>query len=358
MTRILRRRAVASGAVVALIVGAGVATLPAAAVARPAAVKLDGLSFLPAVQSLTSNTHKTLRVQLGSTVTKQSGTTSTSLNVTVTRHGTPEMHAWYFNLKNGSLSYSPARGKGSLHVGSQVEPYSKITLSLTATGKKHVSTCQTYKTITQPVKVRGAFSFDTRSKGKGRWGKVGGSAKRTFAGRSEVVYETGLFHACTGNFVFPCSSEISWSAVHSGTADNEVALSGGITKVHGKNHGRLFATRNVSLSKPKGALRSDSVNITDNRMTFIVSSSKASIRLGASGPVSGSATLISPAAGQAFSIPCGKAGKMEIDTSWHAPYKNGKSPLAVHEQIEGSIRLPNIPLSASEPATIDRETIS
>jgi hypothetical protein len=358
MTTSWRRRGLAVSAVAALLLGTGVATLPAVAVTKAPAPQLDGLSFLPAVQSLTSNTHKTLRVSLGAALTIQGGSKFTSMNVMVTRKGVPEMHTWFFDLKNGSLAFNPATGKGSLRAGTQAEPFSKVALSLVATGKKHTVTCGTFKTITQPVKVAGIFTFDTRSTGKGRWGKVGRNVKRTFTGKSDVLYETGLFQTCGGGPpAIPCSATITWSAFHQGAGVNEVSMSGTIRSVHGKSASMLFASRNVAIAKPKNTVRTDTTNLADHRMTFVVSKGKASVHVGASGPFTGSVALISQSAGSAFSIPCG-VSKTESVMSWTAPYKNGKSPLTVHEQIEGPIRLPNIPLSSTSPASIDRDTIS
>jgi hypothetical protein len=351
-----RRRALALGAAATLMVGLGLTTLPAAASAKPAAASLDGLSFNSAAQSLHSNTHKTLNLFVEANQSIQEGTTSSSASIQVSRQGVPEMHDWDFGeIKNGTLAFDPGTGKGSLKTGSQLDPYAKLSLTLTATGKPNVTKCQTYKTITQRVNVRGRVSFDTRSTGKNRWGKVSAGAKYSFSGTNEVVYETGVFQSCGGNFTVPCSSGVNWNAFQEGNGIDNVSISGNIRK-HGSS---LFALRNASLPKPKNAVREDTVNIAFNKMSFSVSSSnKATVKVGAAGQVSGSATLASPNPGTSSQIPCGNAGKHESSMSWRVPYKNGKSPLTVHEQIEGSIKLPNLPLSDTGETSINKSTVS
>jgi hypothetical protein len=329
------RKVLAGGAVATLIVGVGVVGLPGAvSVAAPAPPKLDAVSFLPAVQSLESTTHKVLSVGLSANKSIQTGSSFSSANITVSRKGVPESHSWNFDLTSGAVAFNPATGKGFVHSATELRPFGKIALTLRAIGKGRTVTCGTYKTTTRRVSVRGVFIFDTRSTGKGRWGKVGHNKARTFAGRSEVIYETGGFQSCQGPFIVPC---------------NEVSFDGSISKAGKKTVRMLFVFRNVGIKTPKNASRTDEMDIRDNRMTFVVANKRATVRLGASGPITGSATLISPAAGTKISpSSCGKAPKRtQNEMSWRAPYKNGKAPLTVHEQIEGPYRLPNISLASA-----------
>jgi hypothetical protein len=354
------RKMLAGSAVATLIVGVGVVGLPAVvAVAAPAPPKLDGISFLPAVQSLESTTHKLLSVGLGASKSTQSDSTFSGANVSVSRKGVPESHNWNFTLTAGSIAYNPATGRGFVHSATQLKPFGKIALTLRAIGKSHTTTCGTYKTITQRVSARGVFIFDTHSTGKGRWGKVGHNAARTFTGRSEVIYETGEFQSCGPPFIYPCSADVGWSAFTSGAGINEVSFDGSISTVGKKTVRMLFVVRTAGLKAPKGASRTDQMDIRDSRMTFAVASKKATIRLGATGPITGSATLISPTAGtKSTPFSCGKTPKRtQNETSWQAPYKNGKSPLTVHEQIEGPFRLPNISL-ASHESEVTQSTVS
>lgn len=358
MKRTWMRRGLSSGAAVTLLVGLGLTALPSAAVAKPAAAKLDSLTVVPAVQSLTSSTHKHLHLSLAASESNQNGATSSATDVTVTRVGAPEQHLWVFQLKSGSVSFNPSTGKGKLSFGSQIEPFGKVNLSLVRQGKKKVFTCGTFKTTTQPVKVSGVLGFDTRSTGKNKWGKVGSTKKRrTLTGKSVVTYQTGTpNNTCTGNFVFPCASGINWNSFKSNPANNaeSTSFAGSVRGAQSM----IFTSRNVSLKKPKNAFRQDSANIKDRHMKFTVKGGKATVTLGAQGPITGSAKLTSPQSGRMSPLPCGKAGKVEHQTSWSSAYKNGKSPLTVHEQIEGSIRLPNLPFAVGGTTSIERTTVS
>jgi hypothetical protein len=361
VTRTWRARAVTGTAAAILVAGLGVSALPGVAAARPsvvkpaAAAKPSQIEFLPAVQSLRSTSHTTLHARLSAAW--EEGVAETSLSVTLTRKGTPEIHSWLFELKNGALAFSPSTGKGSLKAGTQLMPYGKVSLTLTAIGNKHVVTCGTFKTVTQPVRARGVLSFNTHSTGKHRWGTVGGSV-RTFGGTNVVSYELGAFQSCSGPFEVPCTSLISWQASTHGAGVNSVSIGGTISTFKGRTRREVFANRTVSLKKPKNASRTDSLEVADQHMAFSESKGKASVRIGASGLLTGSASLISPSTAlPPVSFSCGNVAKTQHETSWRVPYKNGKSPLAAHEQIEGSIRLPNISL-ASQQATVTRETVS
>jgi hypothetical protein len=341
-----------------LVAGLGVTALPGVAtagpgVAKPAAATPSEIDFVPAVQSLRSTSHATLRTQLSAS----SEGLARSVSVTLTRKGTPEVHSWLFSPNSGALTFSPSTGKGSLKVGTQLKPFGKISLALTAIGKKHVVTCGTLKTIAQPVRVRGLFAFNTHSTGKHRWGTVGGSV-RTFTGSNIVSYELGTpSTTCGGSFAFPCTALIGWDAASHGSGLNSVSMGGTISMFKGKTRREVFAGRTVSLKMPKGASRTDSMEVSVKHMTFSVSKGKASLRIGAGGVLTGSASLISPSAGVSETSPCGKPAKTQHDTSWRVPYKNGKSPLTAREQIEGPIRLPNISLASSQ-ASLSRETVS
>jgi hypothetical protein len=357
MTQSIRRRLISGAAVVVVLGGLATAISPTVAAARPASSKLDGLSLDAATQSYTSSTHKHLEVNLSAGQNVQGGDTFSEADVTVTRKGHPEVHDWSFDLKKDTLTYNTKTGKGTLDVGSQLKPYAKIKLKIKAKGKKQTTKCGTYKTVTQPVKVKGSFSFNTKSTGKNKWGKVGGKSKKTFKGKSEVIYETGTFKSCGGNFTLPCDTGVTWNAFHqAGTSVDEVSMSGNVDTKHAKNS-TLFALRNTGLSKPKNAVRTDTEDLPDKHMTFSDKKNMATVKIGASGSIVGSATLASTDAGTSFPVQCGKNNsKTETDTNWTAPYTNGKSPLKVKEEIEGPFKLPNIPQSASS-TSIDQTVL-
>jgi hypothetical protein len=346
------RRPSVIGALASLLIGLSVVGLPGAAAAKPAPVP-DGISFGASIQAMTSTTHKHLRISLSASESSSDGTHFESADVDVMRAGASENHGWEFKLKEGSLRFSPGTGKGSLTTGSQLNPFATISLKLIATGKKHTVVCHTSRTVNQPVKVTGVFSFDTRSTGKSRWGKVGGSHRRTFKGKSVVTEQFGPLQFCGGATTNPpCISDASWSVLKEGSGIDEVDLSGTIAKVGGKTRKTVTAFRNVSLAKPKGATRFDSISTIDKHMTFSVSGAGlAAFHIGAGGAVTGSAGLVSTVAGSSFPLGCGKKAT-QTTTQWDAPYKNGKPSLVLHEQIEGNYRM------ANQSGIIDQDTFA
>jgi hypothetical protein len=352
MRTLVDRRIIVAAAAVGIAVGSGMAALPsvAGASARPAAAQVDGFSFSPGLLHLKSSTHKALQVSVFVDQSLQSGHTFSNADVTISTKGSPESHEWSFQLTNKSLKFNPATGKGTLKTGKQLKPFGSLKLTFKAVGKPHVTKCHTFKTVNQGAKSSGGFVFNTRSSGKHKWGKV---ARHGALAKGFITYETGPFASCGNTFTPPCQSGISWSASKSQTTGvNETSFDGSIGK-----RSMLFATRNTSLNKPKNAIRSDTVNVADNHMHFSVKGGKATVKVGGSGHVTGGATIAAPHSGSAFPLPCGKNGKTENTTSWQAAYKNAKSPLSIHEQIEGPLKLPNLGASADR-AAIDKTTVS
>jgi hypothetical protein len=350
MRTLVNRRIVVAAAAVGIAVGSGIAALPSVAGARPAAAQLDGFSFGTGVLHLKSSSHKTLNVSVFVDQSVQSGHTFSNANVTVSTKGSPESHEWTFSLTNKSLTFNPATGKGTVKTGKQLKPYGSLKLKFRTTGKAQVSKCHTFKTINQRAKGNGAFAFNTRSSGKHKWGKV---ARHGAVGKGFLTYETGPFASCGNTFTPPCESGISWNASKSSSSGiNETSFNGSISK-----RSTLFVSRNTSLKKPKNADRFDTISLVDKHMSFKVKAGKATVKVGGSGHVTGGATLTSPNPGSAFPLPCGKHGKTENTTSWQASYKNAKSPLSVHEQIEGPLKLPNLGVSTGR-VNIDKTTVS
>jgi hypothetical protein len=349
MATSLVRRSLVLGVGATLVVGLGVGGFPSAVAAKTTGPP-QSISFYPGPQTMHSSTHKNLQIALFANVVNLTSSHYASTDVTVTRIGAPEVHTWVFNLTTSSLKFSPATGKGSLKTGTQLKPFAAITLKLTAMGTKETTRCKGSRTVTQPVKVRGEFSFDTHSKGKHRWGMVGGTSKRTFAGDSVVVYQLGTFEQCHQPPP-ACVTQVSWSASKQSSQTNQMSVSGTIQKVGGVMVKTIVATRDTSLAKPAQSVRVDSLQLPDSHMSFVVSGGLASVHIGHSGAVTGSARLVSTIAGSSFPGKCGKK-KTQHTKSWVAHYKNGTTPLTVHEQIEGIFRLPNL------TGSIDRQTVS
>ena len=348
-----RRRALSSGAVVTLLLGVGLAASSPSAVAKPTAKTFNSLTFQTSQQLLNSSTHKKLFVAIYANEQTSSAQTSSFANVSVSRKGFAENHGWSFSpFKVGSLKYNPSTGKGSLNSGKQLGPFGKLALRMKASGKAHVQHCGTMNITTQPVNVQGAWTFNTRTKGKSGWGKVKVGRSHHFHGANSIVYNTGTPDQCGNNFVLPCFKGVTWSAFKQAAGTNNTSLGGNISK-----HSTLFASRNVALKKPSIAHRSDSVNVP-GKMSFKQAKGKATVSVGAKGPVSGSARLLGPKSSPPSGFPCGRnPQRTQTSTSWSASYKNGKSPLTVHEQIEGNIKLPNLHVSSSGETSINKSTV-
>jgi hypothetical protein len=347
------RRALAGVTVVTLLSGLGLAAMVRPATATPSAATVEDLSFTT-VQAMTSTTHKHLRIGVS---LNQEGSSAFG-SVTVSRKGAPEIHEWSFHpFAKGSFAFNTKTGKGLVKLGKQIEPYGKITLKLVATGKKRVTGCATDRAVSQSVKVRGVFLFDTHSTGKLRWGRAGSSKSVVLHGLSTISYQTASGKACGTPPPQACVSRVTWNVFKQLGSRNSIVLVGTISKATSV----LFGERSVALTKPAGASRLDGVQLADKHMTFSVVAQKATVTIGAAGRVTGSATLTTGAAGDASSSPCGAASAhhMQTSTRWQAAYTNGKVPLTVHEEIEGSYRMPNQPLAASTfGVSIDQDVTS
>lgn len=348
MRKLLNRRTIGSGSALALLVAFGVSALPSTPVAaKPAAAQPTSFSITVNPQKVTSSSHTKLTVQINASKFSQGGSgTSSSASFSLSAKGAPDSHNWGFPLSGHSVSYNTGTGKGTIKTGRQAKPYGLIKTTVKKHGKPNVTKCHTYKSVSQPVVLHGKWGFNTHSKGKHKWGKAVRSGK--FKGT--VYYSIGQFQQCGPAFRIPCFKGVSWSAFHPfGSSFNQVSLSGNVGF-------SIFASRSVSLAKPRNASRNDYVMLTNKHQKFSVRHGKATVKVGSGPGASGSATLKSPQAGnQGTPQACGR-GHTETNTSWQASYKNGSKPLTVKEQIEGPLKLPNIAATSSE-ASINKSKV-
>jgi hypothetical protein len=350
MRKFLNRRTIGSGSVLALVAGLSMSALPSTPVAaKPIAAQQPTsytVSLVP--QKVVSSTHKRLNILISGSHNDNSalgGGQTSSESVFIGAKGARDTHNWGLPLSAHAVDYSAATGKGTFKSGKKAKPYSVINLRFHNKGKRNVTTCHAYKTISQPVVLKGRWKFNTHSHGNHKWGKKGRHGKF----RGTINYSLGNFQSC-GNTHFPCFQGMNWSGVHPfGSSFNEISFSGSV------NRNSIFATRNVSLAKPKNASRIDNVSLTDNHQKFSLKNGKATVKIGPAPGVSGSATLNGPQGSQGSPQACGK-GHTQTTTSWGSSYKNGSKPLTVKEQIEGPLKLPNISQSAGR-ANISKTTV-
>jgi hypothetical protein len=328
-------------------------TTPMAAAASPALPVLGAFSFTGAVQSLTSSTHKGLQVEVAATNAPDPATelNPSSLTLTVSRKHAPERHNWVFELpRDADLSYDNATGLGVLKTGSAIKPYGALDLALTAVGRETVTGCGRTRADVQPVRVTGTMSFDTRSKGPNRWGSVGGTARRTFTGHSVITIFAGVDKLC-GSFLPPCVTTMSWLA-HKTTPGNtigndEVILQEFASTVGSRTTYTVSGERIRHLATPDKAVRTDTTTLSVPHSTFAFPASSAHVTVTPQAPsLTGSTGLASTTQTESVGLACGHFPQLQTTTMWDATYRNAATPLALHEQIEGSYKLPNAVTSA------------
>jgi hypothetical protein len=256
MRKLLNRRTIGSGSVLALLVGLSVSALPSTPVAaKPAAKQPSGFTISILPQRVTSSSGTKLIVQMSGNKFKSGSSTSSSANFFISAKGARDSHSWNFPLSNSSVTYNTGTGKGALKTGQQAKPYGLIKLNINDKGKPNVTKCHTYKAVSQPVVLRGKWGFNTRSHGKHKWGKTARHGKL----KGTVSYSFGTFQQC-GGIHFPCFKGERWNVFHPfGSSFNNVSFSGSVTG------NTIFASRTVSLAKPNNASRNDNVSVNDPR---------------------------------------------------------------------------------------------
>jgi hypothetical protein len=338
---------VAAVMVVGLVTGASAAG--AAPIGNTAKLPVLGpFTFTSATQSLSSTTHKHLRVDLFATDRPTAGTEvgPNSMTITVTRRHAPERHSWVFELPKASdFSYDEDTRSGTLKTGSAIRPYGSLSLALTAVGREKSVGCGRTRANNQRVKVTGTLSFDTRSKGKTRWGVVGGRRRMTFTGHSIISILHPADKLC-GSFLPPCVTTKSWLA-HKTTpgtsiANDEVILQELATTVGKSTTYSISGERIRQLAKPAKAVRTDTTTVAVPHTRFAFPASAARVRVSRSAPsLTGSARLSSVTMTESVALACGTFPQTATTTQWTASYRNAARQLALHEQIEGTYRLPN-----------------
>jgi hypothetical protein len=286
--------------------------------------------------SVTTSTHHKLSFSMFATQSQAFGPKTTSVSVSLGSKAGGESHSWSFTVPNNALSFSAGRGTLSIPAKS-LAPYGVMKLSLSGLGKVKKTTCSKGEYFdNQKLHLTGVLYFDTRSTGKHKWGHFGNKHKKvSFKTAGSVTTIFGLREAGCPIITPPnppCVNSVSWSS-----NDQMLSITGGTS---GKK-GYLYGTRYVTLSKPKGAYRYDSVSVPAPAPKLkVAKNGSATLSVGSSSPSTGSAKLTSKNAGAGDKESCGKKGT-ETTTSWSGTYTNGHPGLELHEQIFGAITLSN-----------------
>lgn len=318
-------------AVGSLVAGCVVGGSFAAAAPIHPSKKPTVITFSTPTLSMTTSTHKKLRVDIEGERSDQDG-----MIVSLKLPSHREQHQWFFQLKPGSFTVNTATGKGSLKTGaSQIAPFGRVSLTFKPIGKTTTTGCNQMKTVTHRVHVTGTVRFNTHSAGSHSWGSLGSIHKKlTFVGHGKVAAQYGDL-ACAPNHV-KCSTGVGWQVEH-----GAVIVSGEWTSSHGKRQVQLFGLREVSLATPAHSGREDTVFVTDQPPPALtISKGLPTLVATTSGHgASGSAELTSPTADPMTSDPC-SGGHDEVGAGWSdASFVNGDSAYKIHEQIEGPIHV-------------------
>jgi hypothetical protein len=161
--------------------------------------------------------------------------------------GTRESHEWTFALRTSSLHINTKKGTGTVKSKRQLKRFGKFTLKLAPAGKAHRScSASTGFTSTRKVTLVGTSRFNTKS-GRHGWGVVGRAHRMKL--KATLMVDYGI-PDCGHPLSLPCSPV----GILLDTSANGSDL--GVSGAPGKR-ARISATRQVELSSPAGAVRSD-----------------------------------------------------------------------------------------------------
>lgn len=328
----MARRGLALAGAVAVAAAMGVASAPAVVAGAPhAAAKPTSVSLTTSDATFKSSTKQALHVAL-----EASNNPSTPANdslVVALSKGTPglgETHTWTFAISSNVLKVATG-GSGTLKVPAvSVAPFGSVSLKITPTGKITSRSCGG-QVISQSVKVAvsGVFFFDSLSTGAHRWGSVG--SKKAFAFPPKNVV-TWLYSTTTSESCLPgtsaCQTGLLWTAQQSGAQFEGLSTNAG---------GSIFASRGVALSRPHGAVRTDSATgATFTPTVSTAANGDGTLTVNGSGGVTGSGVLQSSGQAQEVSVPCAGGSSQKTDF-WTGTFTNGTTALSVPEQIYGPI---------------------
>jgi hypothetical protein len=329
--------------VLAIALAAAVCGSPSAlAHAAPAtSVKLPLLSeqLRGSNHPVVSSTHHRLRLQL--TATRYLETPANdAVTVTVERPHDTESHAWTFLFPADRMKVG-TKGNGSIVLPSAIAPYGRLSLSFKAAGAAKLTRCQGVPALTtRHVATSGRLLFVTHSTGKDRWGSIGSSHHTIHFGTTSTIvwtYDTSGTD-CGGQLVVPnpCLFGVVWEAEHG------AVVFSGFSRLASTAPGEVGAQRDVDLSKPKGAERTDETFGTAHHMSVGVGSTGlTTVSVHADGGnATGSAVLTSPDPAEMSPCGCG-AGVKEIQTRWPSQYDHGSPALRLSEQVFGAMTMPD-----------------
>jgi hypothetical protein len=253
--------------------------------------------------------------------------------------GTQESHEWAFGVRKSSLRINTKKGTGTVKTKKQLKGYGKFRLKLAPAGKAHRSCpASTGFTTTRRVTLVGTPRFNTRS-GKHGWGVVG---KRKTKLKATLIVDYGTPNPNCGR---PIVSHCPSVGIFVDSFSNSTDI--GASNAPGKR-ARITAFRQVNLSSPKGAARSDFLGGKakslkankdgDGNLKFLIKPRSSN--------ASGSATITA-------SSPPGTSTckRTSTDVYFGATWANGPKKFTMRGQIEKRITIKNNPHADAQITT-------
>jgi hypothetical protein len=333
-TSSVRRRLLAVAGVVT--VAAGVLTTGAPASAKPATPEqvYVGIKVLE-----TTSTDEKIELWFGATRTFGPSGEDTSVTVSVATKNGDESHVYNFPVPNSALIIR-ANGKDKLTIPRKDEaPYGDTALTFTAEGKATKDRCSDDAYVEdQKVKVDGDLFFDPWPPPSHAWGDIGHKhGETTFkpAGYLESAFGQPYLDCIGSTPPDPCVNALDWNVSN---PDHTINLNGGEDNLKGF----IDATRMVELKKPKGATRTDQLDLKAPVPTLKQDNDgNATLTIHTAGKdESGVAKLTSTAPASPVTESCG-TGKSETLLVWPNSNFREVKTTNIRGQLFGPITVPD-----------------
>jgi hypothetical protein len=269
-----------------------------------AAATAKYMSLNSSIKSVKTSSGKSLHLTVMAFKNTTTGNTSkASVTIYLTTGASPfsvgETHGFSFQLPRSDFSYSAPTGKlsSASSSGSKLGAYGSMSLkfSKTSQSSRHCKLSGSMTTIKGSLK--GSFHFSTKTSA---WGSVGGSSF-SFATPNFMFLSSGCNDG--GGGTQTCFSGLNWSGPTASafTSGSSMTISGG-TKSN-----IISVNRNVTLSKPSGATRSDSLNEPAQALT-VDSTGHLVIKTKSGTHVTGNAKISKGTTTPKSTSPCKTAG--------------------------------------------------
>jgi hypothetical protein len=174
-----------------------------------------------------------------------------------------ESHEWDFELPHMMVKAKPSKGTGSLNTHSRIQPFGTVRVTVKPVGRiQSTSPCPEMTSTHQAVRLTGHLTFDTRSKGKHRWGSLTGAFHSK--GVLDASYGDSDDPSCFKVAKQRCVPGASGSAFgdHPPTDESDDLL------VSPSATGdTLIGSRGIALNAPKGASRDDQLTVPAKAFT-------------------------------------------------------------------------------------------